>query len=283
MAVSRSRQMRDLARTLSTVIAGDVEAVFAGPGWDFRWCDGPASSTMRALVREHASVGLDCGAIGLDRSISAEAFAVQAVRLAIAGDLSFSGQEYLAGRMDWIIRDACQHLDHPDRAEDDQVATMAAQLIQVAGRDSYRVSDLLVQHGGVSWLLPEPSPAEVAACPRVALQLLTARYASGVAAQQWRQRLTTLQDDAALAAARADPAADAIVDVAVLALAAERRERVLAELDAERLADLDRARGRTPAVSWSLIGRALRGITWQAAQQQHDRLRAQTERRRVIR
>ncbi|GAA5056561.1 hypothetical protein HNP84_007059 [Thermocatellispora tengchongensis] len=39
-----------------------------------------------------------------------------------------------------------------------------------------------------------------------------------------------------------------MADVAVIAVAAARRERLLAELDAERPADLDRARGRAAPV-----------------------------------
>ncbi|MFI7642971.1 hypothetical protein [Nonomuraea sp. NPDC049400] len=280
MATNRSRQLHNLARTLTRLTGVQIEASYPGPRWELRWRNGPTSGQMRTVLAKHAPAGVPADHIDLSRDVGVDAIAMQAIRLALAGKLEFDRRRHAAAGMSLLISDSCRDLADPERGVNDRQAAMAQRLLQASGGDKYAVPDLLLQHDGVEWLLPEPALDDVAGDPHFALEVLTARYATGAAAAQWRRRLATLDENVALAAARADAAADAVVDLAVLAVAAAHRARILAALDAERLADLNRARGRVPRLGWPLIGRALGGISRQAAQQEHDRLKRGAARRR---
>jgi hypothetical protein len=274
---SRGQAVRTLAGTLSRETGIDVEASFEAPDWRLQWPDGPTYETMRRLAAEHADRHVDVAGLRLDRIAQPEAFAAQAIRLALGSGLPFGVGRRATTDLLLRIEAAVDATDYPERTGSPREAAMAERLLHAGDRIDQHMAALLADHDGVAWLLPTPSEHEVADDPHVAMELLTARYATGTGAQQWRRHLTVSDD--AVTAAHADQDACPLVRLALVVLVIARRRRVQGELDAEELQALEAARAKDP-VQWPLLGRAM-GTSRQNAQQELARLRRGAPRRRA--
>ncbi|MFI6603815.1 hypothetical protein ACIBHX_46930 [Nonomuraea sp. NPDC050536] len=272
MATNRSNAVRHLAAALSARFEVQVEAVYDSTQWRLEWIDGPVQSRMKTAVKELAPADLDPELFELSRSPQDRAVAVQLIRMARKGQLP--SDERIAWRLLSLVGLVVNETDYPDRPVDERAQVMAQRLMDASRDDKWksvsdiRMAELVLENGGISWLLPTPieAPTDVNA----ALELITARYAIGEAAQAWHWSLVPLDLGEALRLAQADPEPDAEVALALVTLAAEHRRRVSAELDAD-LADAVRA-ARAAGVPWEVLGQAQGGLTRQGASQLYGRL-----------
>lgn len=268
---NRGKQARATARALAEHFGlRAVEARYDdygdGPAWYLNWSNGPTYTTMQAALDDLApQLAPDVGRWRLSRVVQDDALAVQAVRLALAGQL------HPGGSPNGQIETACHTTDDPDRPVDEREAAMARRLLEATGGS--RMGELL-QERGLAWLLPrqDTRPREDADArvdePQTALEVLTARYAVGEARRRWERQTITLPVQDAVEAALADPDTPGTCINAALTLLPVLRAGIEARLDAteKRAMAAARQRGR----SWSQIGRRM-GISAQAAQQRAAR------------
>jgi hypothetical protein len=287
---SRSTQARKLAFLLGQRWGIRVEADFHGRGeWTLQWSDGPTSATMRDAADELAptcSPLLPAAGWRYERSVQPLAHAVQLVRAARAGKIDpYATRSQIEGH----AVQAADHSDFPESPVDELELALASRLVKEAGGTSLQMAEL-VKANGIAWLLPDrrapasdtansdeqPVPVRGRGEPpdrTAALAELTTRYAVGAEAAAWRRELRALPVREAVERAAADGSAPAEVVAAALVLLPDLR----CDLDRAELALIDRARTAQGQVgdallSWAQLGRALGGITHQAAQQRRNRL-----------
>ncbi|RCG18220.1 hypothetical protein DQ384_39180 [Sphaerisporangium album] len=138
----------------------------------------------------------------------------------------------------------------------------------------YKAAEKLLEHRGIAWLLSDDDLTEIRPGDRTwAAEYLTARYATGQDAVEWRLRLRPMPAAAAVAAAHADSGADEAARLAALTLVPAVRaelEILLAELDGTELALMDALKD-VDGATFRRIGDAL-SMSRQGAEQRRSRL-----------
>jgi hypothetical protein len=205
MTADRPRRVRAFAQRLSETSGAEVTARHdAGARWTLEWVDGPTVATVRSTA---AGADLAGAQLELMRHRSPRAYALVTLRLAQDGQLPH--QRRLAAQ---LVEDTVYDTDHPERAEDARQERMVQRLlddVRRAGR--IETGDIVEQVSlrGLSWLLGEPSSA---------LELLTARYATGDDQWRWLNQARPMPMTAAVSATLADPQIDQAAAAAVLEL-----------------------------------------------------------------
>lgn len=186
--------------------------------WTLSWTDGPTVGQVTRAARaadKEATEGLR-----YERRYSQQAYALGAIRRALAGEDLQGGNEW------WAVSRVEEYLakaKNPGRPKPGRESDMVERLIAAAdrgrGRNYAQGSEIcgLVDKRGLSWLLtPAGKPADW--LPLTPLERLTARYARGEKQKAWWDHLTPLTELEAFAAVQADPEAPAEAVDAVLAL-----------------------------------------------------------------
>lgn len=271
--MSRSRTPQQLRR-----LAADLERQYpecrislehdSGKKWDLNWKNGPsAGQVKKALARAAPEAE-----VRLLRSYSMRAWALAGLRACLGGHVD----PYSDGRtaLDWTVEDDLAHVEAPETtaAGEDRLAMMAEALLAHA-EGTRRESELLapLPRHGVSWLL-EPRRAAPGTAGPLTLspaEHLTARYARGEDASQWRMRLRTLPVEELIDRARDDQDLDRVGRLAVLGLL-EQMLRLWEAIEADAFAAARDAHAPGGTASWAQIGAVL-GISRQAA---HERGRS---------
>jgi hypothetical protein len=280
MASNRSTAVRALAVALSEHAGVTIEAYYDASQWILEWSDGPTRSTMRDAAPALAPAGLDLKAVKWRRTEQVEAVAIWMVQMAREDRLPYPPAAE-AWRMLSTVEVELWKTEYPDQPRDALAAVLGSALLEASrderwrAPDTRRMAELLVEHDGIAWLLPDPSPGEEAYDLDRALQILTARYATGQAARDWRHHLRPLPLHEALQAVLADPDPDLPpwVTLATVTVAAEHHRVTSATLDAMLSEAMRRARAAE-------IGQAAGGMTRQGAAQLYGRL-TDPDRRRV--
>lgn len=272
--VNRRRQASTTAQALARRYGIDVEPHYDDYGrgwtWSLRWSNGPSYTTMRSALNDVTGhLAPDISNWDLHRIVQDDALAVQTVRLALAGDL------YGDMAPDTYIEHVAQQTDDPDRPVSEREALMARRLLEVTGGSRMGTA---VCERGLAWLLQPPlSGADgpgsaghdggrtaVADDRQAAVELLTARYATGEAHRRWERQLQALPVRDALDAALVDPDPPIDCVTAALTLLPVIRAETTAWLDEVELQTM--ATARNCGCSWRQIGDRM-GISAQAAQQ----------------
>ena len=211
MSGDRPRRVRAFARKLSDSAGAEFTAQHdVGAEWTLEWVDGPTPETVQAAA-DVADLG---GArLRLRRYHSARAHALVAIRLAHAGKLPY--QRGVAVR---LIEDTLVDTEHPQRADDDRQQRMAQRLVDTvrrAGRIDTEEIAQVVGTKGLPWLIDDDT--------LTAVEILTARYATGDHLGSWRHQGRAMPAAAAVTAALADPEISPAAVEAVLELLPELR------------------------------------------------------------
>src|SRR5699024_532456 len=136
-------------------------------------------------------------------------------------------------------------------------------------RLEHQVLDPVATEGVAHFLNPRQAKPDTGVLTMSPAQHLTARYATGEDAYQWRMRLRTLPVEDLVAAAQADQELDRVGRLAVLGLL-EQMRRLWGAPEAAAFAAARDAEAPGGQASWAQIGAVL-GISRQGA---HDRGRA---------
>lgn len=277
-STGRPAAMRALAQDLEDRFGTRFEAQYhEATTWNLSWSLGPLYETVRSVVDQRAdrlagaTVRLSRGRGG-DREI-----ALAAIRLALDGALEPErrwGGEYSAHSQAEHYLD---HTEYPERATPREEA-MARRLMQQAAEprtfgtgvyvNEYTMCKL-VDDRGISFLLESPATdleqdgrAEAENLHPSALEVLTARYATGEAARAWRRTARTLSARQAVDTALTDPQLSGRDALAVLAVLQQLR----AELDGQerQTAAVLSAGVAASELTYDDVGRAL-GVTRQSA------------------
>jgi hypothetical protein len=279
MAGKTSTGMRALAQELTVLAGVPVQARYDSPGhrWQLEWSNGPTIATMTAhLSGRPQRVGLtpaDLARIDCQRIEQDDAHAVQAIRLGLAGSLPLDSRQGAAA----AIRAAAADTDHPGAASEHAEQQLAERLQAAAGvRGVDGMAELICAHHGIGWLVETPDTPDAANTGATspgdlltALQLLTARYATGPAATAWRRQAAPLPFHEALTAARYDDQPPAHIACAALTVL----RRIRCDLDAAELSLITAARRQQ--ATWATIGTAI-GATKQGAAKRHTDLTRRT-------
>ena len=272
--MSRSRtpqKLRALATDLETRYPGCRASAEHDSGrvWDFTWIDGPSLPRVRALVVKAAPEA----EVRLSRSYSPRAYALAGIRACLAGQV---GPRATGSDLSWQVEEALSETDTPDQADGERLAAMADALLKEAGDTllEHRILEPIAKQGVAHLLTPRQArPHTEGPLTMSPAEHLTARYARGEDAHQWRMRLRTLPVEDLVAAAQADEELDKVGRLAVLGLLEEMR-RLWERTEAAAFAaarDIDAPGGQA---SWTQIGAVL-GISRQAA---HERGRSREAR-----
>lgn len=237
----------------------------SGKKWDLTWSCGPSVPQVKKAVTEAAPEA----EVRLLRSYNLRAHALTGIRACLAGQV-----DYYADRasLAWQVEDSLAEIENPDQTGDERLAAMADALMQEAGhtRLEHQMLEPIAQRGVAHLLTPRQArPRAEGPLTMSPAEHLTARYAHGEDAYQWRTRLRTLPVEDLVTAAQADPELDKVGRLAVLGLLEDMR-RLWERTEASAFAaarDTDAPGGQA---SWTQIGAVL-GITRQAAHERGHR------------
>lgn len=270
--MSKAGKVRRLAAQVSEKAEVAVGASWEAPHWRLQWSDGPTYPRLRTLLEACDTGGIDITTLRMDRIVQDGAVLVQAVRLALSGELPCGPGPQMAGQAHSAAEYAAEYADYPERAQGREAALTQALLAATPpaphGRPSTAAAIALLAEHGTGWLLtlaPSHDPE------RAALELLTASYATGQDAQDWKRSGSIMTAKAAVEVVLADPHASPAARLAALSLTRAARAQLLAECDTAELALIDAA--KDSGASWTQIGRALGGITKQSASERAGNLR----------
>lgn len=268
--MSRSRtpqKLRRLAADLSERYPGSrVNAQHDhGRNWDLTWSNGPSVPQVKKLVATAAPEA----EVRLSRSHSMRAYALAGIRACLAGKVSYYAD---GASLSWQVEDALSETQTPDQTDDERLAAMADALLAQTDdtRLEHQVLDPVATQGVAHLLTPRQArPDTLGVLTMSPAQHLTARYATGEDAYQWRMRLRTLPVEDLVAAAQADQELDRVGRLAVLGLL-EQMRRLWEATEAAAFAAARDAEAPGGQASWAQIGAVL-GISRQGA---HERGRA---------
>lgn len=269
---NRAAQARALARKMTEDHGVPVTAEYypSDRWWVFTWSDGPTQDTMKkALTAAGHTFARPDWTSEVQRNYSDRALTLTAIRMAAAGE-NFGKHNI------YNIQHHHRNTEHPQRC-DDREAAMADRLMaasEVASRSGHayfsenQMADLVAERG-IGWLLETPSEQpgqpEVDLSDRATvLGLLTARYATGRQAEDWKRRGQTMGLREAVYAATADPGlVDPRLTLAVLTLIPDFVQELHDE--ARRIKTRAVTAARRADNHWDQIG-AAQGTSKQAAQ-----------------
>jgi len=268
--MSRSRtpqKLRALAADLSERYPGCRASAehSSGKKWDLTWRDGPALNRVRALVDK----AVPAADVTLSRSFSPRAVALAGIRACLAGQVDYYAD---GSSLAWQVEDSLAEIEAPDQTDDERLAAMADALMKEAGdtRLEHQLLEPIAKNGAAHLLTPRQArPGGEGPLTMSPAEHLTARYARGEDAYQWRMRLRTLPVENLVTAAQADQELDRVGRLAVLGLL-EQMRRLWEATEAAAFAAARDADAPGGAASWTQIGAVL-GITRQAA---HERGRS---------
>jgi hypothetical protein len=232
MAVAdRAKRLRALARALNEhfELAPDtVRAEFdeySRPGkWYLRWTDGP---TVAQLTKTAKDTDADVLAEAtLFRKYSNFVWALATIRLTMSTEALPPEQGYYPNS--WHIREWLEGRRAP-RPRNKREQALAERLGTMYDEDSsaFHSPDTLmadyVRENGVATLLRGEGCGETLLTP---VEVLTDRYATGVALQAWKRQLVPLKPLKAFLAVLADPEPESDAAAAALALVAQVHQDV---------------------------------------------------------
>ena len=268
--MSRSRtpqQLRRLAADLSERYPGcRANAQHdSGKRWDFTWSNGPSVPQVKKAVAKAAPEA----EVRLLRSYALRAHVLAGIRACLDGQVGYYAD---GASLSWQVEDSLSEIEDPDQTDDERLAAMADALMQEAGdtRLEHQLLEPLAKQGVAHLLTPRQArPDTLGVLTMSPAQHLTARYATGEDAYQWRMRLRTLPVEDLVAAAQADEELDRVGRLAVLGLL-EQMRRLWERTEAAAFAAARDAEAPGGQASWAQIGAVL-GISRQGA---HERGRA---------
>lgn len=268
--MSRSRtpqQLRALAADLSERYPGCRATAEheSGKKWDLTWSCGPSVPQVKKAVTKAAPEA----EVRLLRSYNLRAHALAGIRACLAGQVDYYAD---GSSLAWQVEDSLAEIETPDQTGDERLSAMADALVQEAGdtRLEHQLLEPIATRGVAHLLTPRQArPGSEGPLTMSPAQHLTARYARGEDAYQWRMRLRTLPVEDLVTAAQADPELDKVGRLAVLGLLEEMR-RLWERTEAAAFAAARDPEAPGGQASWAQVGAVL-GITRQAA---HERGRS---------